>query len=400
MMPTKPQRILIVDHHAIHPSGRALYRTLAAIGEFELRVLSPDVWREYGVTTNFSGMLDAADEASERLSIVSSKTLFNGKPHRLLYCGLMREVQSFHPDLLLVNSEPEGFLAMQALLSTMRTASKPALLLTTWRNMPYGEPGVPFPVKLSWLCSFIERIVLPRAAHVVALSPSSPEIFARQGFTRISHIPPWVDQDIFNPGDAEDGPHGTQKGPLHVGYVGRFVPEKGILTLLDACEMTGLPLEVTLLGDGPQQQQLDARIGTLRMDVHVRIKPSVPHEQVPATLRSFDVVVLPSTGRRGWTEQFGRVLIEAMACGVPVIGSASGAIPDIIGDAGIVVPPGDVTSLAAALSRLSANAEERSRLRLAGLNRVSSLFSVAAVADRHADLFRSLLSTRPPHDPR
>jgi glycosyltransferase involved in cell wall biosynthesis len=90
---------------------------------------------------------------------------------------------------------------------------------------------------------------------------------------------------------------------------------------------------------------------------------------------SLDVLVVPSRTTRNWAEQFGRVIVEAMARDVPVVGSSSGAIPEVIGDAGLVVPEGDVEALAAALTRLRAEDDLRRTLVERGRQRVKRVYA-------------------------
>jgi glycosyltransferase involved in cell wall biosynthesis len=101
-----------------------------------------------------------------------------------------------------------------------------------------------------------------------------------------------------------------------------------------------------------------------------------------------DALVLPSLTTPRWKEQFGRVLPEAMACGVPVIGSTSGNIPAMIGDAGIVVPEGDAGAVAAALRSLEESPERHARLAAAGRRRVVERLSV----DVEARMLRDFLA--------
>jgi glycosyltransferase involved in cell wall biosynthesis len=105
---------------------------------------------------------------------------------------------------------------------------------------------------------------------------------------------------------------------------------------------------------------------------------------------AFDTLALPTRDGVGWTEQFGRVLIEAMACGVPVVGSSAGEIPVVIGDAGVVVPQDDAGALADVLGRLASSAEERARLATAGKARVSAHFTQEKVAEDTVAFYRSV----------
>ncbi len=110
-------------------------------------------------------------------------------------------------------------------------------------------------------------------------------------------------------------------------------------------------------------------------------------------MRELDVLVLPSRTQPNWKEQFGRVLIEAMSCGVPVIGSTCGEIPQVIGEAGLVFPEGDVAALRAALSRLIDQPELRAELARRGRARVLAEFTQAAIARRHVAVYQAMLET-------
>ena len=124
--------------------------------------------------------------------------------------------------------------------------------------------------------------------------------------------------------------------------------------------------------------------------------PTVPHADVVRYINAMDVLVLPSLTTQPWKEQFGRVLIQAMSCQVPVIGSNSGAIPEVIGDAGIVVPEGDPSALARAIERLYRSEEERMALGKKGRERVLQHFTNEQIAQRTWLFWQEILDARSP----
>jgi glycosyltransferase involved in cell wall biosynthesis len=138
---------------------------------------------------------------------------------------------------------------------------------------------------------------------------------------------------------------------------------------------------------------LDERAGSLGIADRVSLEPAVPSLVVPTKMRGLDVLALPSLTRPNWKEQFGRVLIEAMACGVPVVGSDSGEIPHVIGDAGLVVPEGDAAALADALRRLRADTGLRRSLGERGRERVLNGFTQAEVAHRTVNVYRQVVAS-------
>ncbi len=98
-----------------------------------------------------------------------------------------------------------------------------------------------------------------------------------------------------------------------------------------------------MIGGGPEQAELERRVAEFDLRDQVNFTGQIPNLQMPVFFRNLDVLIVPSLTRPNWKEQFGRVLIEAMACGTVPIGSDSGAIPGVIGDAGIMcrraIPP-------------------------------------------------------------
>jgi glycosyltransferase involved in cell wall biosynthesis len=127
----------------------------------------------------------------------------------------------------------------------------------------------------------------------------------------------------------------------------------------------------------------------------VRLLPALAYAEVPRFLSSLDVLVLPSvTILPHHREQFGRVLVEAMASGVPVIGSSSGAIPEVIGDAGLIVPERDPQALGAALRQVLGDTQLRQMLIERGRQRVGQRFAWPMVAAQTLDLFQAALAHR------
>ena len=138
---------------------------------------------------------------------------------------------------------------------------------------------------------------------------------------------------------------------------------------------------------------VDTATADLGREGRIERYPRIPSTQMPAMLRRLDVVVLPSRSTPRWREQYGRIVIEAMACGVPVIGSDSGEIPNVIGEAGVVFPEGDIQRLAEALRRIEGDRELRESLSAAGRARALAHFSQEAIAAETYDVYRELLET-------
>jgi len=134
-----------------------------------------------------------------------------------------------------------------------------------------------------------------------------------------------------------------------IGYVGRFIPEKGVPDLLHLLCQLDSSYRLVLVGGGPEEGKIRKMVTDLALQDRVEFIPPKSRDELAKLYASFDVLVLPSHTDYFWKEQYGRVLVEAMACGTPVVGSQSGAIPSVIGDEGLLFVEGDIRSMSHAL---------------------------------------------------
>jgi glycosyltransferase involved in cell wall biosynthesis len=169
-----------------------------------------------------------------------------------------------------------------------------------------------------------------------------------------------------------------------------LVPEKGVDVLVRAMRAIDGDSILRVAGSGPSLAQL-RRLDT---EVNVEFVGGVASENMPSFYQGLDVFVLPSVGRKGWTEQFGRAAVEAMACGVPTIVTDAGELPSVVGDGGVIVPAGDVDALATMLRMLRDDLGRRRELAGVGRERVLSRFTTTAVGQATASFYRAVVSNR------
>jgi glycosyltransferase involved in cell wall biosynthesis len=176
-------------------------------------------------------------------------------------------------------------------------------------------------------------------------------------------------------------------------YVGRLIQEKGVTELLEAFAAIG-PTNTYLVyvGDGDQQQRIKLAANTLGVVDKVRVLPGVPYRHLPKMYASADIVAAPSLPTPYWEEQFGMVLVEAMACGRPLITTDSGAISEVVGDAARVVAPYEHSALTEALLELLTDDMLRAELGSAGFARARELYAVPVVAPLIADAYAAALA--------
>lgn len=366
-------KLLVVDHNAIDWEQRVLYDKLVELGGITLRLLVPSRWfNTYRMVTFVppSGPLP--------YEVVASGVLFPTRTHRLIYLSFAHHLRIFKPDMVYINAEPENFPTFQA--ARLCSSGRIPLVFSSWRTIDHRVEGYPYKVEM--VHRWIEHYVLKRAVHGIVFNATAQRIFARQGYTATTVISPAVDTRRFTPRARP-----PESNVFVAAYIGRLVEGKGVDVLIDA--LAGMPAHVrcVIVGHGPEARRLQERAARLGVAQRVEFRDAVPHEAVASLLPTFDAVVLPSRSMPQWREQFGRILVEAMACGVPVIGSTSGEIPEVIGDAGLVFKEGSVEGLRLGLARLVADASLRNDLVERGLRRVRERFELTHVARHMHRLF-------------
>jgi glycosyltransferase involved in cell wall biosynthesis len=338
-------RVLVVAHH-LAPELLVLWRACAA----------------YDVDLHLLGAVDAAPAGAfaPRTAVPDFGTPHVVTPRDLTgrgllwwwYPGLSSLVRRLRPDVVHVNGEPWAVGVTQAVSTSARVVVHGA------DNMfGHGSFVEAVPRRV------VTRRNLRRAAAYVSWNARGVSLARSHGLR--ASAPTLVSPAVVPDPLRYAGVPRTER-PYTVGFLGRLVPEKGLAWLAAAAREAGVPRVVA------------GGSGTERPD-GVEYTGQVDHDAVPEFLAGLDVLVVPSLTTPTWAEQFGRVVVEAMWAGTPVVASSSGALPEVVGDAGVVVPEGDVGALAAALRDL-ADPLRRNALRDAGLARARAAYDPAVLA--------------------
>ncbi|BAL98495.1 MULTISPECIES: glycosyltransferase [Caldilinea] len=364
-------RVLLVSKAMVVGAYQRKAEEIAALG-VELVVLTPPSWRDR------RGAQALQPVYTSGYQLRSIPIRFNGAFHVHFYPTLPSEIRRIAPDLLHMDEEPYNFATWLALRAAQRQRI-PALFFT-WQNLLRRYPP-PF--------SWFERNNYTAAVAAIAGSQEAADVLRRKGYAgKLAVIPQFgVDPAHFVPAQERNVPAKR----LHIGYAGGLLPEKGLDDLLHACARVRGEWRLTLAGEGSERMKLEKLAASLGIASRVLFAGRIASTEMPAFYRSLDVLVLPSRTLPNWKEQFGRVLIEAMACEVPVVGSSSGEIPQVIGDAGLIFPEGDHEALAERLQGLLENPEVRLRLAQAGRRRVLARFTMQQVAQRTVAFYRAVL---------
>jgi len=365
-------RALIISRVYADPITRGKLRALAGLG-VTVAAAVPDRWVPAGLSQ--SQQTSWGDDGGVRTVPVPIRgsALPTADPfwHGSTVRGLLTD---FRPELLQIEEEPWSNGAA-AIARAARRLRIPYVLLTRES----------LPVTRSTLARLRRSRVLAGAAGVISANELAGRLTLR-GHPSLPHrtIPqlgvplPLAVQRVSHTG-------------LAIGFVGRLIPEKGLDLLFRAVVKLVGRWTITVVGTGPAQEELEALAERLGIAGRVTWLGALPRSGVAEVWPRLDVVVVPSRTTARWIEATPRAALDAMAHGVAVVGSAAGAIPETLGDAGLVVPEEDVVALSEKLQHLHDAPGEHARLGAAGRRRVMDAFGDTAIAQRTLGFWRDLL---------
>jgi glycosyltransferase involved in cell wall biosynthesis len=378
-------KILWLWHAAVVAEYRKPLSLLGRCGDLDVTLLIPRRWPERA-----GQMVQAEPSEDDSYRIVTAHTLFIGLYYLYIFPSLLYQLLRYRPDIIYCYEEAHTLMSACVLFLRRVFLPESLVLLYAAQNI---KKRYPIPFRL------FERYSFARADSILACGTLVAQTLRSKGYKgdlRLVALPTDVHTFAPDPALRVQGRRqmGLRDDVLVVGYAGKLVEEKGLRTLLrafaDAVEGRE-DVHLVLAGGGPLKGELSAAASALSLEERVHLPGVIHNTDLPAFMNALDVFVLPSETRKNWREQFGRVVVEAMSCGVPVIGSDSGEIPTVVGDAGLVFHEGDTAVLAEHLRCLLSDPLQRARFSRLGRERVLKLFSVERIAAQHHDIYRELL---------
>ena len=369
-------RILMISKALVAGTSQRKLEELAKCPDVELTLVTPPYWQSD----------DGSKLMLERLytngyHMIVTPMRLNGNFHLHYYPRLAAIMRETRPDVVHIDEEPYNFATFQA----MRLANKQRAraLFFTWQNL-YRDYPPPF--------RQMELYNYRHARTAIAGNREAADVLKRKGYTGPIHIIPQFgfDTEIYK--RAEPRQPRASGAPFIIGFVGRIKPDKGLHILVDALALLPDSCRLVFIGSGPMRGELEQQAARLGLTDRVTFKGSVPTYDIPGEMQHLDALVLPSVTRPNWKEQFGRTLAEAMACETPVIGSRSGEIPYVIGDAGLTFDEGNAQELAACIRQLLDDPDLDARLADKGRQRVLENYPQERIARQTYDVYKEMLA--------
>lgn len=375
------KRLLTIGHSYVVAVNRQLAHEMAVQGrgEWEVTAIAP-AWLKGDLRAITLEQLE-----DEECALHSVPVRIDSLPHLRHYGRGLRDVMRQAWDVVHCWEEPYVAAGFQVAKNTPSTSR---FVFATFQNIAKR-----YPPPLNWF----ERRVVSRADGWIAFGQTVHRAQkVRSGYAALPAqvIPPGVDVERFAPDGAARERIRARFGwddrvPV-VGFLGRLIAAKGVRLLTDVLPRVRAPWRALFVGDGPLRPHVQAFAAA--HPGRVGVAADVAHGIVPDYLNAMDVLCAPSETTGKWREQFGRMTIEAMACGVPVIGSDSGEIPHVVADAGVIVAERDRDAWVAAVGAVLEDSDRRHALAVAGRERAATRFAWPIVARRHLDFFDELLA--------
>ena len=356
-------KLLVVSHACATPSNQSFFEDVEALAGWSVTLVLPESWKtEY------------AERTSERWAGFQGE--FCPVPvwksgniplhaYRTFFVNLLRRTR---PDAIYVHHEPYGLATAQVYLAN-RLLNRVPIGFYAAQNMEKV-----YPIPFRWT----EQLVLRESAFCFPVTQSALEVLHAKGFHgRAEVLPLAVDRNLYFPQPQQAAAIrqrlGIRESEPVIGYLGRLVEEKGLVTLVHALKLIEAhSWRCVLVGNGPLEAQLRSELLSLGLAERVIFPGYVPHTEAAAWLSMFDILALPSETRTNWKEQFGRVIVEANACGTPVVGTQCGEIPTVLRHTGggLIVAEANPEEFASALQTLLLDPGQRQALAESGRNTV------------------------------
>ena len=368
-------KLLVVGHAYIAPINQEKWIVFAQMHpEVEVCVIFPHVWPDALFKLEGRSL-----QPLSNCSFMALQAFKTGNEVRYGYYprALIKLLRTFKPDRIHVEQGDNAFSYFQILCLAKILCPKACFSFFTWVNW---KPKWSLKYKIFW--KWLERFNIKFSQGAIAGNHDAQDLLKDKGFVKKSMVLPQLGVTLE--------PLEKRQETKNIFFIGRITPEKGVFLLLQAFKNLMSQFkdwQLHFVGSGQSLEELKA---LALNDNQIIFYGSVGHDKVFDLLKQAAIFVLPSYDTPSWREQFGHVLIEAMALGVPVIGTNGGEIAHVVGDAGLVAEQNDLSSLQICLEKLMADDALRQDFGQRGYQRVASHFTHQVIAQKTYEFLKGL----------
>lgn len=274
------------------------------------------------------------------------------------------------------------------------------VVVTCWENIPFYNEDKNLRGYIK--SNYIKKAVRDEADLFIAVTERAKEALIYEGVpeSKITVIPVGIDLDKFKPRNKNKKymySFGLSEEDFIILFIGVLNEYKGVFDLICAAkrlqldkDLDGIKLKFVLIGRGRKDRMIQL-IDKLKLKEYFYFAGNQPYSEIPNLYSLGDIFVLPSKPIKGWQEQFGMVFIEAMASGLPVVSTLSGSIPEVVGDAGILVQPSDPLSLYRGLKSVIMNQKMREHLAKLARKRAETIYDPKRIASLIKEEYKKII---------
>ena len=376
-------KILSISHSCVVSEYQKRMAEVGKYSDVELALVVPKQWHQFNKKVNLEKDMDSNYQIIPHQPVTwgLKRNVLRNVSH--IYIGIKEILRNLKPDIIELWEEPFSAVTAHTIFWAKRIIPKAKVIFFSAQNV---FKGYPFPF------SAFEKYTYKNAQHAFLMSEEVIDVIRKKGYeNEFTVLPLGVNPYVFYKKDVSSLKKKLGLKDFVVGFMGKINRQKGILDLIEVASLINEKIQLLIIGNGDLKEEVEHRAKLLDIRKKTMIIDAVPHSQVPDYLNCMDLLAFPSITLPHLKEQFGRAIIEGMACEVPVIGSESGEIPGTIGKAGLIFREKSVADLKEKIEALIKNRNLRAMLAKNGRKRVLENFTWKVIAEKQYQVYTELM---------